>query len=87
VSIELTKGAEVARLRSRIRPVVECHTCAIGIAVEMVRKHWEPSSPEHDWRGRKFDHRCAFVDRGPTPDQDARLQAIEAEYAGTEAAA
>lgn len=84
--IESTKGTEVAVLRGKVRRVVDCVSCATGIAIEMVRRHWEPDGDPHDWKLAAQGHECAAT-KGLTPSQDAQLQAIERAYGGDSAAA
>lgn len=80
------QSSELAALRPKIYEVVGCSTCAIGIAIDVVGRRWS-DGPYEDWKGERFGHDCAFSKGGATPDQDRRLRAIEAEYAGTDRAA
>lgn len=63
-------GREVTRLYPQCRKQVDCKTCAIGMAVDLVARKY--GKVAFDWRGeaaKKCGHRCSATTwtEGPKP--------------------
>lgn len=68
-------GAEVGQVAARLGTALECVTCGIGIAVDMVGKRW--GEDPYDWKGERFGHECKLTRAGLTPAQIAKVAEIQ----------
>lgn len=68
-------GAEVGQVAAKLSRAVECSTCGIGIAVDMVGKRW--GEDPYDWKGERFGHECNVARNGLTPEQVRVVAQIE----------
>ena len=67
-------SAEVALLASDIGEIVNCVTCGIGIAVDIVGRRWQ--QPPYDWAGERFNHSCKVAKDGLDANQSAAVDRV-----------
>jgi hypothetical protein len=80
--LDIKKAGDVASTALKLRDVLPCGICALGIAADIVEHHWHGASV--DWKST--GHVCRLTTDGLKPEELVRVTAIDDAYSGKERA-
>lgn len=78
--LDVKKAGDVASTALKLRAVLPCGICAMGIACDIVEHYWHGSSV--DWKST--GHVCRLTRDGLKPEELQKVTAIDVEYSGKE---